>query len=161
MKELVYLTPRQKELALAAGAKDLAADAYTDADIEALVAHVTAAFAANSDSEGNPNALGLELEKLLDHLEALPVQFESVAEFTDVMNKDFDLVCRYQQQTFLIEHTANGFVLAEKGRISTRKTFATLADALVQFKIAGQPLADVVTSLVVVDLILPAGQTWE
>ncbi|MGL6247985.1 MAG: hypothetical protein ACRC3A_02715 [Culicoidibacterales bacterium] len=161
MKELVNLTPRQKELALAAGANELAADAYTDADIEALVSKVTAYFAANSDEEGTPNELGLELETLLDYLEALPVQFESVEEFTAVMHKAFDLVCRYQQKTFLIEHSPKGFVLAEKGRVSTRKTFATLDEALAQFKIENQPLVDVITQLVVIDLILPEGQTWE
>ncbi|MGL4624844.1 MAG: hypothetical protein ACRCWD_08180 [Culicoidibacterales bacterium] len=154
MKEIINLNSRQKEIIREVGGPLLAADQYTEADVDALVQQLTLAFAANSDAEGTPNDFGLEVEALLDFLQTLPVQLESLAEFAEILAKDFDLVCRYQQRTYLIEHTKNGLILAEKGRISTRKTFSTAQEALNGFIIAGNKLADVILEFQIIDLIL-------
>lgn len=154
MKEIVTLNPRQQEVIQQVGGPLLAADQYTDKDIETVIQNLTQAFADNSDAEGNPNDFGLELEALLDYFQTLPVQLESISEFETIIQKDFDLVCRYQQRTYLIEHAKNGLVLAEKGRISTRKTFATAQEALEGYLINGQKLADIILEFQIIDLIL-------
>lgn len=154
MKEILNLTPRQAELVVLAGGTPKTESDYTETEIVAIINHVMEAFSANSDSEGTPNELGLEFEALLDFFEVLPVQLESMEDCYNVLAQEIDLVFRYDARIFLLEHTKKGIVLMEKGRMSTRKTFADAKSALEQFQINGQALQEIVLQVVIIDLML-------
>ncbi|MGL5296661.1 MAG: hypothetical protein ACRDAO_06940 [Culicoidibacterales bacterium] len=154
MKEIIQLTQHQQNLLTQAGLPVHMDNNYSDTEIETMLTTFANLVNENSDENDVLTAVGVQYDAFIEYLQSLPVQLESLDEFIDIINRDFGLVCKLHQKTLIIEPNENGFVLYEKGRVSTRKTVKTPEEALNTYSFAGQLLKDILLDMQIVDILV-------